>query len=220
MHSLLEDYLTKVTARLTALPLAHRDEEVRELREHLRNAFAANRAQGQTEDAAALYAMRDFGAPEILGVEVVSAWRRGERREGLRSFWGAAVSAVMLSFLLPHLINPLIYASLQHLNAGHWPSWAYVMVWIWFIGVPVLVGAMSGLAFPKRAAIGTALAVTACSGYSLISLNLFVSHRHLVMAPNFMVLRTLMSGAACALSIFAAWACSRWRERDRRRLRA
>lgn len=220
MHSLLEDYLAEIASHLAPLPLARRDEELRELREHLLNTVAVNREKGQTEDEAALNAVQNFGTPETLGDEVVSAWRRGEWRKSLRSFGGAAFSALALSLLLPRLINPLAHAYLRRSIPEHRSSWVYVVLVILFFAVPVVVGVVSGLAFPKRAVLGTGFAVTTWSIYYLISFSHLVSQRHLVMAPNDMAWRVLMESVGCFISILAAWAGSRWRERQVRTVRA
>ncbi len=100
MHILVEGYLSKVAAHLSALPAKRRADELREMGTHLENAVIVNREMGQTEDEAARNAIAQFGTPEALGKNVVWAWWRGERLSR-RSFWGAVVSTpLMLTCLL------------------------------------------------------------------------------------------------------------------------
>jgi len=111
MHSLLETYLSEVATHLSALPAKQRAEEMREMRAHLESVFAAYRHQGQTEDEAARNAVMQFGTPEVVGQDTVTAWQRGERRSK-RSFWGAVVSTPLtllsLMLVLSHLPNSSI----------------------------------------------------------------------------------------------------------------
>lgn len=160
MHSLLENYLAQVAARLAPLPTVRRDEELRELRQHLLNAVTINREQGQSDDEAAQAAVEQFGPPEVVGQDIEATWRRGELRRK-RSFWGAAVST-------PAVLGCLIYlvAGSGLLNRV-WPSFnecylahpAYTMAIIHglFFLCYGLTGMIVGGVFPKQAVRGGVL---------------------------------------------------------------
>ena len=60
MHSQLGAYLDEVAQELKPLPEARRDEELREMRQHLQNAMIVNREMRQTEDEAARTALEQF----------------------------------------------------------------------------------------------------------------------------------------------------------------
>lgn len=80
MHRPLEAYLEQVAAHLSALPTKRRNEELREMRQHLLNAVTVNRELGQPEEDAVANSVMQFGTPEDLGNNLVWAWRRGEAR--------------------------------------------------------------------------------------------------------------------------------------------
>ena len=104
MHSLFETYLVEVPRRTSARCRAkQRSEELREMRAHLENAVAGYQAQGKTEEAAAQAALAQFGPPQTVGAETVTAWRRGEMLNR-RSFWGAAVCALAVRLFMPLLL--------------------------------------------------------------------------------------------------------------------
>jgi len=160
MHSLLETYLSEVAAQLSALPAKKCNEELREMRAHLENVFAAYRQQGKTEDEAAQNAVAQFGVPEPVGRDTVLAWRRGQRMNG-RSFWGAATLALALTYLpnLPGRVVHLAEPSLLRLTPqGQFEMWRFELgVVLLLLPSYFLCGVLCGLAFPKRAVVGTAL---------------------------------------------------------------
>jgi len=81
MHKQLEDYLAKVEKSLSPLPQGRRDEELKEMRQHLLSTVELNQENEQTEDQAVAAALQQFGGHRELGARVVSAWRReGWRR--------------------------------------------------------------------------------------------------------------------------------------------
>ncbi len=95
MHSLLENYLAEVRARLTALPAERREEEMREMRQHLLNAAEANRELGQSEDEAAATALIQFGSVEEASESIRWAWDRDSRKASAKAFgFGAAIWTV------------------------------------------------------------------------------------------------------------------------------
>ncbi len=166
MHNLLENYLSEVAAHLNALPVARRNEELREMRTHLENAVIVNRELGQSEDEAAQNAVAQFGTPQELGENLVWAWRRGELSHK-KSFLGAAVSTVVLLNLLPFLAV-LLYCLVIPVvtwmrNTGHWPEAAVMTFLFSIVDAPTwwLIGAISGRVFPKTAVAGTGCVMAA-----------------------------------------------------------
>lgn len=157
MHSLLENYLAQVEQQLNLLPVTRRNEELREMRQHLQDAAALNRERGQTEDEAVQAALEQFGTPETLSKKIIWAWRRGDQPENRRSFWGAAICTTVLSFLGAGMI--CVPASEAFLHSG------YYLIHPWLIGTTValmaammtgMTGWITGLAprCPKRLSIG------------------------------------------------------------------
>jgi uncharacterized membrane protein len=76
MHHSLEDFLVEVSARLTALPPARRDDELKEMRQHLLNAMRANQEEGQSQSEALANALMEFGTSGEAAAHAVWAWRR------------------------------------------------------------------------------------------------------------------------------------------------
>ncbi|HEY8598974.1 MAG TPA: permease prefix domain 1-containing protein [Thermomicrobiales bacterium] len=66
-------YLDTVRQQLGSLSADRRDEEMREIRQHLELLIAAQRAQGFGEDAAAATALRQFGHAEQIGRQLQRA---------------------------------------------------------------------------------------------------------------------------------------------------
>jgi uncharacterized membrane protein len=87
MHNLLENYLAEVRAKLSPLPAERREEEMREMRQHLLSAIEVNQELGQSEDEAAANALADFGTPEKASESILWAWRRDVRKQSVQSFW-------------------------------------------------------------------------------------------------------------------------------------
>jgi uncharacterized membrane protein len=215
MHSLLENYLAEVAACLSALPAARRNEELREMRAHLESVFAAYRQQGQTADEAARNAVAQFGTPETVGRDTVTAWRRGESLSK-RNLWGAAACTLAVQLLAPLLLVPLEAAYLHLTSPGHFvgPS-----VWV-LLGFntagPILAGAMSGLLFPKRAVVGTGFGLVAYFCLTLVLAGYWLTHHGHVMysippASTLVLSLTVQSVTGGIVSLLSAWAVSRWR---------
>jgi uncharacterized membrane protein len=155
MNNLVENYLSEVAAYLKSLPAKRREEELREMRQHLLNAVTANQETGMIDDQAVQKALEQFGTPEALGKEVMVAWQRGRKRE-IRDFWGAALMSVALVPCLIFLL-PYWYFSMVNVAFGlpmHWM--AVVEAHSSFFLVCALTGAMTGRVFPARAVGGTA----------------------------------------------------------------
>lgn len=85
MHKQLEDYLNEVAKSLGSLPPARRDEEMREMRQHLLNAVVIGKEQGQSENEAVLAAIEQFGTPQAVSKQIVSAWRREAWKQGMKT---------------------------------------------------------------------------------------------------------------------------------------
>lgn len=207
MHSLLEDYLAEVAARLGPLPAKRRAEELREMRAHLEAAYAAGLAQGQSDDETARDVLAQFGAPEAVGAETVAVWRRGVRLDR-RDFWGAAACALVLMFLLPRLMEPLQTAYFHRYVVG---PLLFTAFFVFFGGVIyLLAGAAASLLFPRRTVAGIGLAW---------SIHLFwIFHvgfraRHagygvILTQYLYFLVYALIYGLFCLLGV---WLVSRWR---------
>lgn len=88
MHSLLEDYLAEVEAKLSVLPAKRREEEMREMRQHLADAVRVNRELGQNEDEVAANALTEFGSVEEASEGILWSWKRYlQRKLRIWSFW-------------------------------------------------------------------------------------------------------------------------------------
>ena len=164
MHSLLESYLSEVSAHLGALPTKRRAEELREMRAHLENAVIVNQEMGQTEDEAARAAVAQFGTAQDLGENVVWAWRRGRVLDG-RSFLGAAaVTALMVCLGLFLMDQGHIYSYLPawfNRRCAEHPEYVMSFVRGTFLATFGLAGLVAGGLFPKRAVRGACLGLVA-----------------------------------------------------------
>jgi len=83
MHKQLENYLNEVVKGLGSLPTARREEELNEIRQHLLSAVAASKEAGRTEDEAVQIAVEQFGTPQAVSKQIVSAWRREAWKRGM-----------------------------------------------------------------------------------------------------------------------------------------
>ncbi len=83
MHKQLENYLNEVVKGLGSLPTARREEELNEIRQHLLSAVAASKEAGYTEDEAVQIAVEQFGTPQAVSKQIVSAWRREAWKRGM-----------------------------------------------------------------------------------------------------------------------------------------
>lgn len=158
MPTILESYLSEVAKYLCALPLKRREEELREIRQHLHNAAAVNQEFGQSEEAAAANAVVQFGTAQDLGGNLVWAWKR-ERKLDKRSFWGAAACSSAILILVPYIFITFIIKPFEPINSTNSADWAVVR-WLLFgsnLAYPVVAGLVSGVFFSKRAIAGTAL---------------------------------------------------------------
>lgn len=228
MHSLLDTYLKEVAGHLTGLPAARRAEELREVRTHLENAVVVGREMGRTEDEAVRVAVAQYGAAEVVGQELTAAWRRG-RDLNMRGILSAAVCTVgvtaalarMTSLLGPFLPpTPAQGLLLPPYSLGLWAAWV-----VWLMPLCLLVGGVSGLLFPRRAAAGVVVGLDVfllcflMGGSTAIALLTGgavpaspVRDNEDTLLVGFMAGVVLISGAAGA-----AWAVSRGRTAGQRR---
>ena len=202
MHSLLESYLAEVRAKLCALPAARREEELREMRQHLLDAVRVNREQGQTEVEAAANALAEFGTSAEASESVLWAWRRGKVMDQ-RNFLGGAVCTMVLSYLLPRMLEPGL-VPLGFLDLIH-PFGLHGFV-VLSNAVHALAGGISGLVFGRRAMAGTALAVAIWYGIPIIRV---LSGSEWVRSPAEWAFEY---PSFALLAIIAAWIMSRWRK--------
>lgn len=221
MHNLLETYLSEVERSLRLLPKRRRNEELREIRQHLQNAVAVYREQGQSEDEAAQSAIAQFGQSDDLGQNIVQAWRRGQaiRRRDLGK---SAVCALLLVFMLPRLLSPLAKPfALQAFNAHE-----FQLVTILFDLPFLLAGMINGIVLPRQAVAGTGLGTGSFCLYRMsvmLFLNLqvmldrhfssFMIHANLLLFAGTMV---TYWGTATLAAILGAWIGSRARGRQAR----
>ena len=203
MPSLLEAYLEQVAAHLSALPTKRRNEELREMRQHLLNAVTVNRELGQSEDEAVQNAVMQFGTPEDLGGNLVWAWRRGVMLDK-GGFW-SAVACASTMVTLPAFIPDFLVGFEPH---AAMPSAIFDLGIAIPFAVPVIAAAILGKRHPKQAvagtAVGTTLYLVCCAGEFLL-----VGHGHTQHFPNTLRVAAGFAGEGIT-GLFAAWAGSRW----------
>jgi hypothetical protein len=152
MHDLLEQYLEEVASQLKSLPAKRRNEELREIREHLLTAVTTHREAGLSEAEASANVVVQFGSASVLARRLTTSWRR-ERRASWSSWLGAAV----LAFVAVYIPNWLVHFSLPLLSS-------LPRFWQLQLGIDLILlltsflgGVFCCLAFPKRAMIVTVL---------------------------------------------------------------
>ena len=87
----VDAYLAGVARQLAALPADERDEELRELRQHLDALVAGYRATGLEPEAAARAAVERFGEPERIGRGLRKVADRYRRRADPALRWKRAL---------------------------------------------------------------------------------------------------------------------------------
>lgn len=147
----VDEYLHEVTKQLGSLPAERRDEELREMRQHLDEAAAKSREQGLSEEQAVAAALTRFGTPEEAAENVIWAWRHSVRKVWSRfsvrfiCLWGGWY---IIFFCItphpimahPHFLNalllwkllfgftfflPLLLALPLYLPRKYQPAWLY-----------------------------------------------------------------------------------------------
>jgi uncharacterized membrane protein len=99
-QSQLDYYLEIIEGRLKGLPPAQRQEEMREIRQHLEALVAGHRIAGLSEDEAVAAAIRQFGHAEQIGQELSQA----SQQPRMRSLW------LPLIYILTVAVNLAIFA--------------------------------------------------------------------------------------------------------------
>jgi uncharacterized membrane protein len=90
MHKQLEAYLNTFATRLGKLPGAQRDDELREIQQHLELLIASHREQGKSEEEAVRLAISQFGRAEKIGRDLSEANSKSNKAH-------SAVSAVVVT---------------------------------------------------------------------------------------------------------------------------
>lgn len=133
MHNRLEDYLEEVTKQLGSLPAERRDEELREMRQHLQEAVANSREQGLSEGQAVAAALTRFGTPKEAARSVIGAQRREVRKQ-----WGRKCSRYLITWAIVDTFVYALYSIALH------PYGEGLLRWCWLLGVVVLLPMFSG----------------------------------------------------------------------------
>ena len=124
----VDRYLASVARRLTALPAARRDEDLRELRQHLDTLVTGYRAAGLDEQAAARAAVERFGHAERIGRGLRDVARPRRSVRWYAGFWlvftAVQLAANLLVLLLAGEPSDLRDQPLQQL----WPVLLFSVV--------------------------------------------------------------------------------------------
>ncbi len=169
MHSQFENYLNELAEKLSPLPISRRNEEIREMRQHLLNALIVNQEMGLSDDEAAVSALEQFGSPEDLAHSLVQVWHRGARRQR-RDLLTAAVCALACLLVIPRVgLTIEQYHLALPIQSHRSPLWNDIMVFLWQAPIFVVAGAATGLAFPRKAVVGTGLVLVAMAVYIFVS---------------------------------------------------
>lgn len=168
MHTQLEDYLNEVAKGLGSLPMARREEELSEIRQHLLNAVVIGKEQGQAENEAILAAIEQFGTPQAVSKQIVSAWQRGVWRDR-RDLWGTIIAAPLVGIGLLFGVKLFMEGVLKlypssYVYFGHHMALFWVLMNCLLFFVHGLTGAVLGAVVPKQAVrgIGWSIVVYGC----------------------------------------------------------
>ena len=219
MHKRLEDYLGAVAKSLGALPKVRREEELREMQEHLLNAFVMNVEAGQSEEEAARAAVEQFGAAQTVGKGIVIAWRRARAREQ-RSFWAAFAYAFLFScsliiaqdFGYPACINHFHLMHIDSLGRAHFSRWLILIGWSWALASNIAIGGFAGLIFARYSTkawlMGMLVGIIASQTLDLCLLYWSASRNgHIKVGP----MNYLDDAFPIVIATLSAWAVSRRR---------
>ena len=157
MHSLLEQYVEKVTVHLHALPQEKREDEIEELSAHLQALATAHQELGISEEAAARATIQQFGAAQEIGHNLLRAWLAGKER-----IPGTLREAILYSLLLYTAVG--LAANLCMRGASYLGLSFHSSMVISFVAaltlIPFVIGAGTGFLAPRRALPGTAIGIT------------------------------------------------------------
>ena len=114
MHKQVENYLAEVERHCVSLPKPKRDDELKEMRQHLLNAVSVHQESGQPEDEAVANALTEFGTAEEASVNILWAWQRLLRKNGIKTFWKiegiwSALAAFNFLFMSPKMEDRMIW---------------------------------------------------------------------------------------------------------------
>ncbi len=98
MHKQLEEYLNQFALRLGKLPRAQREDELREIRQHVEALVASHRHDGKSEDEAVRLAIAQFGRAEKIGHDLSQV----NRKKDLASTAAAICIQVSVCMLLAY----------------------------------------------------------------------------------------------------------------------
>lgn len=215
MHQRLEQYLNELAVRLNSLPAYQRDEELAEVRAHLEAMIAANQELGDTEEEAVHAALRQFDASRKLGQGLARTWRRGQRRTWRETLSGAAICAAGCYWGISSVITLVFYPMVATTPSE--AARSKVLNLAFYVLLPILPGLVTGLATPKRAVIGTALALSVFSAYFWFRGQRAIAEA--IASRNYAeweVSPFLVYPLLVTLGAAAAWAGTRWTQRRRR----
>ena len=157
MQQRLEEYLSQVESELRTVPATQRDDELREMRQHLIDNVTVNQEiLGYDEEQAVATAIEEFGAPQKLAAEVLTVWQRGERRINLRSLVGATLCSTVCFCVASAFVNSVESATAP-IVSGMLKQMMFVA---WGMLSLAFAGSVTGLLFPRRAIYGTWLALS------------------------------------------------------------
>lgn len=205
MHSLLETYLSEVAAHLRSLPVAQRNEELREMRTHLLSAVEAYQELGETEGGAIESTLRQFGPSSQVAGGLTHAWRRGQGswREAVKAgLFGAAALWGVYGFcgMVGHYLeqHPQTFSALRL----HFEPVFYILLF----GLPALLGGLSG----GRSARGAVKGAAWGTGVGYVGPMVVYEVIHAWKDSDIIGISLIVLLQAGCLT-GAVWASSRWR---------
>ncbi|MCW3062332.1 MAG: hypothetical protein JWQ02_4153 [Capsulimonas sp.] len=213
MHKLLQEYLTAVSTHLSGMPVSRREEELREMRVHLRDAVAADVERGVSEEDAVRNTLSQFGASEVVASEAMSAWRR-ERAKSQRTFWTVVVGYLTSGYLLDLL--PLLLGALANGHiAAVVPSSAHAArMAVWGVANSLVIVAVLSAMFPRQAVSGLATAMAIkmlLFATFLVIISLTLAHQRQEISLSSYILMGVTMVCGYALQLLVAWLVSRVR---------
>ena len=105
MHKQLDEYLNTVAGRIGSLLSAQREDELREIRQHLELLVASHREDGRSEEEAIGLAISQFGRAEKIGRELSLADKKSRMKPtALSATIGCSVS-MFIAYGFFSLIN-------------------------------------------------------------------------------------------------------------------
>ena len=222
MYNRLEPYLAQVEARLKHLPGERRAEEIQEMRQHMEALVTAHQELGLSEEEAIVATLRQFGSARTVSRELSHALQRAEKPLPgslgiamlcqMAGMWGGAYGLFHLLFVVQtDGLHPRFFAN----NSAVLIGWTILLGWSFLC---LGSGLMTGLASPRKALTGIALAYGITILASFCSL---VASRHPHSVPTHLrwyITTYGVWGLALAISMLGAKTGVWWRrKRDSRR---